>query len=126
MPPDLLPTLLGALPELGTVGVALVVLTVVRRQQQADTADLRAQMMADRAYFSEERARIRAEAQADARTVRDSAAAQRTELLTELRESRAELREADREADLLRAQLQAPATTVLPHPSRHRLAGGGG
>lgn len=126
--PDLLSTVLGALPELGTIGVALVVLVVVRRQQATDTASLREQAAEDRQFFAEERARIRAETQEEIRAVRESAAQQRTDLLAEMRELKTELREAERQVDELRSALypRDPATTVLPRPSRHRAAGTGG
>lgn len=123
--PDLLATLTGALPELGTIGVALVVLTVFRRQQQNDTTQLREQAVADRDYFSAERARIRAEAAEDMQLTRDQAGMQLKELRDELREMKQELREADRERDQLLARLypQDPATTVLPHRSPYRAGG---
>lgn len=124
MPPEMLSIVTGALPELGTVGVALVVLTVFRRQQQADTAQLREQAATDREYFAAERARIRNEAAEDVRLTREQAGLQRQELLTELRDVKAELREKDRENEQLLARLypQDPATIALPPPSRHRAA----
>lgn len=54
MPVDLLPTLLAALPDLGVVGVVLVVLIVGYRI-----------LTAERTYFTEQRALLRQEARED-------------------------------------------------------------
>lgn len=123
---ELISIVTGALPELGTIGVALVVLTVFRRQQQNDTQQLREQSAADREYFTKERQRIRDEAAADVERIRDWAEKVRTELMQELRDAKDEVRQVDREKDELLARLypQDPATTALPRPSRHHAAAG--
>lgn len=117
---DVLPTLIGALPQLGAMGIGLLLLTVFRRQQQADTADLRKQVLEDREYFRRERETIRLEAVQDTERTRRIAAEDRAELVAELVAAKAELREQDREIDQLRARLypRTPATTQLPR--RHR------
>lgn len=134
---ELLPTLLGALPNLGVVGVALVVLVVFRLQQKADTADLREQLAADRAYFSAERVRIRKEAIEDIERARAAAVEDterirqaelhiRTLMQDDIGSLRTELRAAEQEVDRLRAQLypQTPATTHFPDQRRGRHDGG--
>lgn len=68
---DLLPTLLGALPDLGVAGVVLVVMVVGKRLLDSE-----------RAYFTSERATIRQEAKED-----------RAEARQEIRELKAENRE---------------------------------
>lgn len=121
---DVLPTLIGALPQLGAMGVGLLLLTIFRRQQQADTADLRKQMLEERLYFRQERETIRSEAVQDTERTRRIAAEDRAELVAELVAAKAEMRDMDREIDQLRARLypQNPATTQLPTslPRRHR------
>lgn len=121
---DVLPTLIGALPQLGAMGIGLLLLTVFRRQQQADTADLRKQVLEDREYFRRERETIRLEAVQDTERTRRIAAEDRAELVAELVTAKAELREQDRTIDELRSRLypQQPATTQLPTslPRRHR------
>lgn len=121
---DVLPTLIGALPQLGAMGIGLLLLTVFRRQQQADTADLRKQVLEDRDYFKAERETIRLEALQDTERTRRIAAEDRAELVAELVAAKAELREQDRTIDELRSRLypQTPATTQLPTaiPRRHR------
>lgn len=68
MPPDLLPTLLGALPDLGIAGVVLVVLIVDRRM-----------LTEEREHFRTERTAYRQEAREDQATLREEIAALKVE-----------------------------------------------
>ena len=119
---DVLPTLIGALPQLGSMGIGLLLLTVFRRQQQADTEVLRKQVLEDREYFRLERETIRLEALQDTERTRRVAAEDRAGLVAELVAAKAELRDTDREIDQLRARLypQVPATTQLPTSIQRR------
>lgn len=118
----MLPTLIGALPQLGSMGIGLLLLTVFRRQQQADTEVLRKQVLEDREYFRLERETIRLEALQDTERTRRVAAEDRAGLVAELVAAKAELRDTDREIDQLRARLypQVPATTQLPTSIQRR------
>lgn len=92
---EVLPTLLGALPDLGVVGVVLVVMVVGKRLLDSE-----------RAYFTSERAVYRTEAAED-----------RAVLKTEIRELKLENRELEERLDEERASRMVDRSTV-PLPVR--------
>lgn len=77
---ELLPTLLGALPDLGVAGVVLVVMVVGKRLLDSE-----------RAYFTQQRQEYRAEARED-----------RAELKQEIAEHKAEIRDLEERLDAVR------------------------
>lgn len=89
---EFLPTLLGALPDLGVAGVVLVVMIVGQKI-----------LAGERTYFTEERKLYRAEARED-----------RAELKAEIRDLKAENLELEDRVDEERARRRAGDTEVLP------------
>lgn len=97
---EFLPTLLGALPDLGVAGVVLVVMIVGQKI-----------LAGERSYFTEERKTYRAEARED-----------RAELKQEIRDLKAENAELEDRIDAERAKRRGDDTQVLPAvpPSTYR------
>jgi hypothetical protein len=91
---EILPTLLGALPDLGVAGVVLVVLIVGKKLLDSE-----------RAYFTGERTAMRAEHRED-----------RDELKSEIRDLKAENRELEDRIDEERAKRRGddPPTGPIP------------
>ena len=93
---ELLPTLLGALPDLGVAGVVLVVMLVGKRLLDSE-----------RAYFTAERTQIRTEARQD-----------RDELRAEVRELKAENTVLEDRIDTERAARRGDPPTGPNRPVR--------
>ena len=89
---EFLPTLLGALPDLGVAGVVLVVMIVGQKI-----------LAGERTYFTEERKLYRAEARED-----------RAELKAEIRDLKAENLTLEDRVDEERAKRRADDTEALP------------